>query len=97
VKQSHSGPGDGGPSSAGVPAGTAAAAGVRQEQQAEAAALATRLIMQTYGPVVSEAARAELEGALLALAEAALSLRSYPLLNSDEPMTVNGRGPREPA
>jgi hypothetical protein len=53
--------------------------------------------MQTYGPGVSEAARAELEGAVLALAEAAMSLRSYPLLNSDEPMTVNGRGPGEPA
>jgi hypothetical protein len=97
VKQSHIGPGYGGPSPAGAAAGTAGAAGVRQEQQAEAAALATRLIMQTYGPVVSEAARAELEGAILALAEAARSLRSYPLLNSDEPMTVNGRGPGEPA
>ena len=97
MKQSQIGPGYGGPSSARAPAGTAGAAGVRQEQQAEAAALATRLIMQTYGPVVSEAARAELEGAILALAEAASSLRGYPLLNSDEPMTVNGRGPGEPA
>jgi len=63
---------------------------------AEAAAQATRLIMQSFGPVMAEGAATELEQAVLALVQAAASLRAYPLRNSDEPMTVNGRGPGEP-
>lgn len=62
---------------------------------AEAAAQTTRLIMQSCGPVVAEGAATGLEQAVLALVQAAASLRAYPLRNSDEPMTVNGRGPGE--
>jgi hypothetical protein len=36
-----------------------------------------------------------LERAVLAQLEAVQSLRRYPLKNSDEPMTVTGRGPGE--
>jgi hypothetical protein len=52
--------------------------------------------MQSFGPVMAEGAATELEQAVLALVQAAASLRAYPLRNSDEPMTVNGRGPGEP-
>jgi hypothetical protein len=64
-------------------------------QPAENAALATRLIMQSHGAVVPEADVNDLERAVLALLRSAQTLRRYPLRNSDEPMTVNGRGPRE--
>jgi hypothetical protein len=63
---------------------------------AESAAQATKLIMRSYGPVLAEGAATELEPAVLALVQAAATLRAYPLRNSDEPMTVNGRGPGEP-
>jgi len=62
----------------------------------ETAAQATRLIMQSYGPIVPEAAATELEQAVLEILQAVSTLRAYPLRNSDEPMTVNGRGPGEP-
>ena len=68
-----------------------------QAPEADVAALATRLIMQSHGAVVAEADGNELERAVLALAKATRALRRYPLLNSDEPMTVNGRGPGERA
>jgi hypothetical protein len=53
--------------------------------------------MQSHGAVVAEADVNELERAVLALVKATRVLRSYPLRNSDEPMTVNGRGPGERA
>jgi hypothetical protein len=65
--------------------------------EGEIAALATRLIMQSRGAIVAEADATDLERAVLALVHATRSLRGYPLRNSDEPMTVNGRGPGEPA
>jgi hypothetical protein len=69
--------------------------GAGQPSDAENAALATRLIMQSHGAVVPEADVNDLERAVLALLSAAQTLRRYPLRNSDEPMTVNGLGPRE--
>lgn len=69
--------------------------GAGQPSEAETAALATRLIMQSHEAVVPEADVNELERAVLALVRATRTLRRYPLRNSDEPMTVNGRGPRE--
>jgi hypothetical protein len=71
--------------------------GAGPASEAEIAALATRLIMQSHGPIVPGSDATELERAVLALAQAARSLRGYPLRNSDEPMTVNGRGPGERA
>jgi hypothetical protein len=53
--------------------------------------------MQSHGAVVAEADVNELERAVLGLIQATRALRRYPLRNSDEPMTVNGRGPRERA
>jgi len=95
VKQMQSGSGHNGSSLAGAPAACAGAA--ERSPEAEIAAQATRLIMQSQGPVVPEAQVAELEHAVLALVQAARTLRRYPLRNSDEPMTVNGCGPRERA
>jgi hypothetical protein len=97
VKQMQSGSGHNGSSLAGAPAACAGAAAAERPPEAEIAAQATRLIMQSQGPVVPEAQVAELEHAVLALVQAARTLRRYPLRNSDEPMTVNGRGPRERA
>jgi hypothetical protein len=67
-----------------------------QSAEAEIAALATRMIMQSHGAVVA-GSDSELERAVLGLIRSARSLRRYPLRNSDEPMTVNGRGPGERA
>jgi hypothetical protein len=53
--------------------------------------------MQSHGTVVAQADVNELERAVLALVQATRSLRRYPLRNSDEPMTVNGRGRGERA
>jgi hypothetical protein len=69
--------------------------GAGQAPDADIAALATRLIMQSHGAVVAEADVNELERAVLALVQATHALRRYPLRNSDEPMTVNGSGPGE--
>jgi hypothetical protein len=51
--------------------------------------------MQSCGPDLTEGAATELEQAVAELVTTARSLRAYPLRNSDEPMTVNGRGPGE--
>jgi hypothetical protein len=67
-----------------------------QPAEAEIAALATRLITASHGAVVA-GSDTELERAVLGLVRAAQALRRYPLRNSDEPMTVNGRGPGERA
>lgn len=64
---------------------------------ADIAALATKLIMRSHGSVVAEADVTKLERAVLELVQATRVLRRYPLRNSDEPMTVNGRGPGERA
>lgn len=69
--------------------------GTGQASEADIAALATALIMQSHGAVVAEADVNELERAVLALVKATRVLRSYPLRNCDEPMTVNGHGPGE--
>lgn len=53
--------------------------------------------MQSDGAIVPTADVTELERSVLALVQATRSLRRYPLRNSDEPMTVNGLGPRERA
>ena len=71
--------------------------GTGQASEADVAALATALIMQSHGAVVAEADVNELERAVLALVKATRVLRRYPLRNSDEPMTVNGCGPGERA
>ena len=97
MRQMQGGTGHGGSFSAGAPAGCAGAHGTGQAPEADIAALATRLIMQSHGAVVAEADVNELERAVLALVQATRALRRYPLRNSDEPMTVNGRGPGERA
>jgi hypothetical protein len=96
VRQMQGGTGHGGSFSAEAPAGRAGAHGAGQAPEADIA-LATRLIMQSHGAVVAEADVNELERAVLGLIQATRALRRYPLRNSDEPMTVNGRGPRERA
>jgi hypothetical protein len=58
---------------------------------AEIAAQATRLVTLCYGADLPAADRDELERSVLAQVEAALVLRRYPLLNSDEPMLGNGQ------
>jgi len=90
------GTGHGGSSFTGAPAGCVGA-GAGRPPEAEIAALATRLIMQSDGAIVPTADVTELERSVLALVQATRSLRRYPLRNSDEPMTVNGLGPRERA
>jgi hypothetical protein len=97
VRQMQGGAGRSGSFSAGAPAGSAGAHGAGQAPEADIAALATRLIMQSHGAVVAETDVHELERAVLALVQATHALRRYPLRNSDEPMTVNGRGPGERA
>jgi hypothetical protein len=97
VRQMQGGAGRSGSFSAGAPAGGAGAHGAGQAPEADIAALATRLIMQSHGTVVAETDVHELERAVLALVQATHALRRYPLRNSDEPMTVNGRGPGEGA
>ena len=97
MRQTQGGTGHNGSFSAGAPAGCAGAHGAGQAPEADIAALATRLIMQSHGAVVAEADVNELERAVLTLVQATHALRRYPLRNSDEPMTVNGRGPGERA
>ena len=97
MRQMQGGAGRSGSFSAGAAAGRAGAHGAGQAPEADIAALATRLIMQSHGAVVAEADVNELERAVLALVQAARALRRYPLRNSDEPMTVNGCGPGERA
>jgi hypothetical protein len=97
VRQMQGGAGRSGSFSAGAAAGCAGAHGAGQAPEADIAALATRLIMESHGAVVAEADVNELERAVLALVQATRALRRYPLRNSDEPMTVNGRGPGERA
>ena len=58
---------------------------------AEIAAQTTRLVTLCHGAELSAADQGELERTVLAQVEAALVLRRYPLLNSDEPML--GAGP----
>ena len=58
---------------------------------AEIATQATRLVTLCCGADLLAADRDELERSVLAQVEAALVLRRYPLLNSDEPMIVNGQ------
>lgn len=72
---------------------------LKQTQPSEAgiAALATSLIMQSHGAVVPQADVNELERVVGELLQATRTLRRYPLRNSDEPLTVNGRGPGERA
>jgi hypothetical protein len=60
---------------------------------AEIAAQTTRLITLCYGTELSAADQDELEHTVLAQVEAALVLRRYPLLNSDEPMLATGQEP----
>ena len=95
MRQMQGGAGHSGSFSAGAPAGRAGGAG--QAPEADVAALATRLIMQSDGAIVPTTDVTELERSVLALVQATRSLRCYPLRNSDEPMTVNGRGPGERA
>jgi hypothetical protein len=95
VKQIQSEPVHSGSSSEKAPAACEGAGGAGDAPEAEIAAQATRLIMQSHGAVVADADVIDLERAVLGLVRAAQSLRRYPLDNSDEPMTVNGRGPRE--
>jgi hypothetical protein len=97
VQRAQRGPGHGGSSFTGVPAECDNDDGAGRASEAEVAALATRLIMQSHGATVPESDATGLERAVLALVQAARSLRRYPLRNSDEPMTVNGRGPGERA
>jgi hypothetical protein len=97
VQATQSGRGHHGSSFPGASAERGNDGGAGRASEAEIAALATRLIMQSHGPVVPESDATDLERAVLALAEAARTLRGYPLRNSDEPMTVNGRGPGERA
>jgi hypothetical protein len=63
---------------------------------AEIAAQTTRLVTLCYGSELSAADRDELERTVLAQVEAALVLRRYPLLNSDEPMAGAGPEPGWP-
>ena len=63
---------------------------------AEIAAQTTRLVTLCYGADLPAADRDELERSVLAQVEAALVLRRYPLLNSDEPMLVTGPEPGWP-
>lgn len=97
MRQMQGGAGRSGSFPAGAAAGCAGAHEAGQAPEADIAALATRLIMQSHGAVVAEADVNELERAVLALVQATRALRRYPLRNSDEPMTVNGRGPGERA
>jgi hypothetical protein len=97
VRQTQGGTGHSGSFSAEAPAGRAGGHGAGKAPEADIAALATRLIMQSHGAVVAEADVNELERAVLGLIQATRALRRYPLRNSDEPMTVNGRGPGERA
>jgi hypothetical protein len=97
AQHTQSGRARSGSSSPGAPAERGDDGGAGGASEAEIAALATRLIMQSHGPVVPDSDATDLEGAVLALTQAARSLRGYPLRNSDEPMTVNGRGPGEGA
>lgn len=95
MSQWRGGPEHSGSSPAQAPADSGGAGRAGHAAAAEAAALTTRLILLGHSANLSAAAAAGLERAVLAQLEAVQSLRRYPLKNSDEPMTVTGRGPGE--